>query len=592
MLGVSNLLKRPYKPSILLYAVLSATPFNQCAFANDNSVNQSESRLSKERLLDLPNVSISQPKSLQEAIDAQKKQTKAQKLLKIDIKKSIEQFDHPDTHEASQKLLGVHGHELTIDQVRQQALENNLSIKVAQVDPTIANTLVRQEEAKFDKVIFAYAKYNNVDLPKYSNDNVSLKSTDAGLNNQAVKLDTLAQDTNKLDFEAGIKIPLRTGGTVTLSSPLSRKKTDGNFDSLEYRSALKFSFSQPLLRNAGRDANEASIRIASIGQQDAKLKTRLQTIRVLAMIDKAYWALYQAWGVLEVRRLQHEYATQNLMMVKRRVQEGLTARVEINRSEIGVADRMEGLIIAQTNVKLAQRQLQFLLNDISDEDNPDYYMVPSTDPTLVKYDFDRKKLFNDALDSRIELLQQELKLTADLQKIGYLENQTLPLFSLDYQYGALSNTQSRFNNSYDHVLNGQFSDWSVGLKFEMPLTNEARKSRLDRAVQTRMQRLTTKRLQTLTVKREIYDALDKVDQNWQRILFARQQVLIAGINYEAELKQFNEGIRTMTEVLETLTRLGDAQIKEIKSISDYQVALVDTAYATGTLLGYGNFELQ
>jgi outer membrane protein TolC len=42
----------------------------------------------------------------------------------------------------------------------------------------------------------------------------------------------------------------------------------------------------------------------------------------------------------------------------------------------------------------------------------------------------------------------------------------------------------------------------------------------------------------------------------------------------------------MTEVLETLTRLGEAQIKEIKAIGDYQVALVDTAYATGTLLGY------
>ncbi|MDP2443798.1 TolC family protein, partial [Rhodoferax sp.] len=151
---------------------------------------------------------------------------------------------------------------------------------------------------------------------------------------------------------------------------------------------------------------------------------------------------------------------------------------------------------------------------------------------------------------------------------------------------------STFGRSYNNVLNGNFNDWSSGVKFEMPLTNVARKAHLENAVQERTQRLATKTLQTLTVKKEIFDALDYVDQNWQRILAARQQVLIAGLNYEAELKQFNEGLRTMTEVLETLTRLGEAQAKEVRAIADYQIALVDTAYATGTLLGYSKLDFD
>ena len=48
----------------------------------------------------------------------------------------------------------------------------------------------------------------------------------------------------------------------------------------------------------------------------------------------------------------------------------------------------------------------------------------------------------------------------------------------------------------------------------------------------------------------------------------------------------------MTEVLETLTRLGEAQIKEVRAISDYQIALIDIAYATGTLLGYSKVQFQ
>jgi outer membrane protein len=338
--------------------------------------------------------------------------------------------------------------------------------------------------------------------------------------------------------------------------------------------------------------NEASIRIAALDQDSAQLRTRLQSIRIVTMVDKAYWDLYEAWAALDVRRNQYEYANQNLNMVKRRVQEGLTAAIEVNRAEIGVADRMEALIIAETNLKLAQRQLQFLLNELPEQGIANTPWVPATTPNLVKFEFDRDKLLKDALESRIELLDQELKLSADQLQIDYLQNQTLPMFTLDYQYGALSSSANRAGNIGQDLLNGQYNDWSIGLKFEMPVSNEARKAKLDKAIAQRMQRLTNKTLQTLTVKREIHDALDKVEQNWQRILAARQQVMIAGYNYEAELKQFNEGLRTMTEVLETLTRLGEAQLKEIRAINDYQIALIDLTFATGTVLGYTQISMQ
>jgi len=65
---------------------------------------------------------------------------------------------------------------------------------------------------------------------------------------------------------------------------------------------------------------------------------------------------------------------------------------------------------------------------------------------------------------------------------------------------------------------------------------------------------------------------------------ARQNVLLAGLNSDADLKQFSEGLRTMTEVLETLTRLGESQLREVRAIGDYQVSIIDLAFAT--LLGH------
>lgn len=518
----------------------------------------------------------------------QKKEKQTQKI-RIDLKQAIEETDKNSLAESvfDKNLANA----FSIADIRTKALKNNLSIEVARIDPAIAGATLRQEQAKFDNIIFAYARQTNRDTPQVSGDNVSFTSKDS-INGQEAKLTTLEQNIRSVDIAAGVRVPLRTGGSVTLSSPLESKKNGGAFNTEEYRSALRFSISQPLLRNAGRDVNEASIRVAEFDKQAVQLKTKLQAIRIIALTDKSYWSLYEAWAQLDVRKQQYQLAIQNLNMVKRRVSEGLTAAIELNRAEIGVADRMEALIIAETNLKLAQRQLRFFMNDMEKEDRQPNIINTITEPNLVRYEFDREKLLNEALNGRLELLELELKLAADAVNIQYYENQTLPLFSLDYQYGALSSTANNFGNSYQNILNGQFNDWSIGLSFEMPFTNEANKARLEYAVQQRNKRLATKQLQTLTVKKEIYDALDQVENNWQRILAARQQVVIAGLNYEAELKQFNEGIRTMTEVLETLTRLGEAQIKEVRAVSDYQVSIIDTAYATGTVLGYSNLDFK
>lgn len=526
---------------------------------------------------------------LHDAIKAREAQRKPSMV--IDLKSALQPFASPET-DSLMTQAAKQGNQVSLTDIRQLALQNNLQVKVAQMDPNLAKQSLREEQAKFDQVIFAYAKYAEKDLPAMAGDRVTLKSDNPALDGELAKLNLDAQRKQFIDLEAGIKIPLRTGGTVTLSAPLENKQSFNAFASDEYRSALRFSLSQPLLRNAGRAVNEASIRVAELDRDSVQLKTRLQTIRIVTMVDKAYWELFEAWAALDVRRNQFEYASQNLSMVKRRVQEGITAKVEINRAEIGVADRMEALIVAETNLKLAQRQLQFLLNDLPDNPASRAPWVPSTPPQLVKFEFDREQLIKDALESRIELLEQELKLSADLIQIDFLQNQTLPLFTLDYQYGALSNTGKRLGEIDRDLFDGRYRDWSIGLKFEMPVSNEARKAKLDRAVEQRLQRLTTKTLQTLTVKREIHDAIDILEQHWQRIIAARQQVLIAGINYEAELKQFNEGLRTMTEVLETLTRLGEAQMKEIRAMSDYQIAMIDVAYATGTVLGASKISMQ
>ena len=49
---------------------------------------------------------------------------------------------------------------------------------------------------------------------------------------------------------------------------------------------------------------------------------------------------------------------------------------------------------------------------------------------------------------------------------------------------------------------------------------------------------------------------------------------------------------TPTDVLNAQTTFADAQSSEISSLAGYQIALVDIAYATGTLLGAAKVQWQ
>ena len=509
------------------------------------------------------------------------------------IKKNIKVLDLKNQNKALDlEINDSIIYDLTLNDIRKKALQNNLDIKIAQFDPKISQDKLNQEKAKFDQTLFVYANYRENKLPSIANDYYLIKSNSASLNNEEIKLNQLPQEQQNISLDMGIKIPLQTGGQMSISSPLMRKKSYGDFGVDEYRNALRFSFTQPLLRNFGKNINTTSIKIADNQNIINQQRLKLQSIRIISIVDKAYWELKQAWSILNVRKQQYELAEKNLEMVKMKYDEGLIAKIELNRAEIGIADQIEKLIYAETDLKIKNRQLFYFINNLNDNNNASSMLYsPISEPSLIEFNINKNELYSNALKNRIELIEQEIQITNKELETEYFKNQTLPLFALQYEYGALSNTYSNFNKAYTGSLDDNFNDWMLGFKFEVPFTNEARKSRLSQAINEKNKTLQTYELKKLTVKKEIYDAVDVLNQNWQRIKTSRQQVLIAGINYDAELKQFEEGLRTMTEVLEALNRLGDVQIREIQATIDYQVALIDLSFATGSLLGYSNAEI-
>ena len=462
---------------------------------------------------------------------------------------------------------------LTVEECRAAALAHNLRLQVVLIDPSVAAARVSEEEARFEAVFSTEVSHSSTDTPTTT-----------------VPTGTRAGGTQ---VQAGVEMPLRTGGTLRfdLADSRSTSDPDGASSSTSYTGDASMSISQPLLRNAGRRVNTHGIRLALYQHQVAQASTRLEIIRVLAAVDRVYWRLYASRRVLDVRRQDYELAQRQLETAQRLVAAGERAQVEVLRAESALASRLEGIISAENAVRDRQRELKRVINRPEVPLDSETILVPASEPDPVHYALLPTTLVAEAQRQRMELLELELELAQDDSTVEYLRNQLLPLVMLDYSYQVNGLGDSRWD-AYDLLDSRRYTGHQVGVSLLVPLGNEAAESRLRQALLSRRQRLRTQDERQALIEQEVLVACDNLEATWQRILANRQTALLAERLLEAERRQFELGLNTSNDVLAAQAKLADAQSAEIAALTEYQIALVDLAYATGTVLGAARVQWQ
>jgi len=383
-------------------------------------------------------------------------------------------------------FLGMDEVPVSLEQARAWTLQNNLDLQVTLVNPTIANSRLAQEEAAWEWAFFANARLTNTDQPT--------ASTLSG--NQV--------ENQNADF--GVRIPLRTGGTITARLPLNRTETDNAFSVLNPSATadIVVSLSQPLLRGAGNRANTHGLRIQALETQISEANTKLEVIRQLANADRAYWSVYAAQESLRVAYEQYQLADEQLSAARRRYNARVVPEIEIVRAEEGVAQRILSIITAQNDYRRTQRALKRVLNVDGLGLHSETLILLATEPDPVKYAIDAQHMVDAALDQRMELLELELRLAQDYSTIDFQKNQALPLATFDYTYRS-NGLGSTNNGAFAQARRFDFEDHSVGINFEIPLGNEVAESRVHQAILSRLQRLATRAAREQSITQEVLE---------------------------------------------------------------------------------------
>lgn len=458
---------------------------------------------------------------------------------------------------------------LTLEEARAIALANNLDLAVSRFDPTVSQQRLLVERARFESVFTTDFRYASLD--------------------QATASELASAQVEQYSVTPGVRVPLQLGGSVSLALPLDRTENTNRFSTLNpaYATNPAVIWEQPLLRGFGVDANAQAIRVAFYAAQRSEARTKLEVIRVLANVDRLYWRLFAAQKQLEVQQGEFRLAAALLERNRRRLAAQLDPELEVLRAESALADRLEGVQIAENTVLQRQRDLKRILNAPDMDIDSPIRLELETQPSTLFARLDRQRLAQQAVENRMELLELELQLLSDTATVQAARNGILPLVALTYQY-RVNGLGESFPEAFAQVDDNRFTDHIAGLRMEVPIGNEAARSRLRQALALRMQTLATKSQRVMQIRQEMFDALDQLEVSRKNIIAAQRRVILARRVLEAESRLLDAGQRTSTDVLDAQSRLASAFSAEILATTNHQIAQVDIAFASGTLLGAGN----
>lgn len=477
---------------------------------------------------------------------------------------SVEQATQEATEQVTDPNKTIPVIQLTLEQVRVATLANNLDLKVDLIEPAIAQRSLDIERAKFEAAFFGSASY-------------STSETEEGVS------------STSNDYEAGIDAPLYTGGSISVGMPFGESDSDTSDGVAD--AAVSVSYIQSLLRGAGTRINTHSIRIAGYRKHITDAWTKQSIISLLAQADRAYWWLYMAQRQLDVARGQYEMAQKQLHHAERKVASGSAARIEIVRAEAGLSSTIEALIDTETMVQNRQLNLQRIMNRPDMPLDASIKIDPNSEPNPLGLDIDQEKLIDIALSNRMDTIRLELQLAMDGLDVELARNAMLPDLRFRYSYAAQTEA-----GEVGYAL-GDFGDktsdtHSFSLSASIPLGNRVAKARLEQARLQKLQDEANYASQRQFIRQQVYESVREINNRWLRILAAEKNVETAYRDYQVEQSQFQLGYRTSTDVLLASTRFAEARLRRINALAGYEIAMIDLAQATGTLLGYGRIIIE
>jgi outer membrane protein len=479
---------------------------------------------------------------------------------------------------------------MSLQEIIHRAVANNHDVKVAAYQPAIEGARVIEAAANFDPTFFTNLQY----AQKHDLTGGEIFNSFTG----GAPFTSFNSDSNQGTLQTGIQENLGSGAQVQLQYQSTYNyffPPTTQFNPF-YESDLTLSVTQPLLKNFGYDVNHAQIVIDRVNQRVSQLEFRKAVEQNVADIEKAYWQLVQAVNDIKIQESLVENTEQTYKQLYNRMAEKIdVSPLQVAQAQTQLELRRTELIQFKAQARDLSDQLKGLMSDPEYPVTSNVVILPLDEPVEDAIQFDFEDEISTAMENRLELGEQQLKVDSAVVTIGVAKNNLLP----EFDFIGSTGPQGVAGNLGDAVkANFEFAhvDFTLGFKLQIPLGNRAARAIYRRSILQHMQAIEQYRSYIEQIAVDVKTSARAVVTAWEVIRSSRRSRFAA----EDALTRINarekSGEPLTPEFVQLKLQIQDSvaqsQQSEAEAVANYNIALSQLEKSKGTILRYDNVVLQ
>ena len=488
---------------------------------------------------------------------------------------------------------------LSLQQAVEMGLARNFDVRVARVESQIRQRQMVIQQAVFDPLLTASANYSKNRRPTAS-------FLDIGEGALLPYAQVNPFETTGLSSGLRGRTLLGTNYSLIVNEsgfdrPLAEGRVFG-FNPVE-EASVRLSATQPLLKGAWYPYNNAGIEIAENNRELAAHDLEAAINNLVFSIESAYWQLVFSTRNIEAKQNSLKVAAENLEKARKEEAAGTQARIYVVTIEGQHARRKVELNDARLLLENARDNLLELLqykgeslkkNWEEGEEKGSFEGIrvqPVTEPAGQELVPDRGASLSAAFGQRPDYRKFAVQLENQKKLVELARNERLP--RLDFQATwAQYGLDDSFDDAFSSLSTGDFYGWTVGLQFEVPLSNRGLESRYelerDRYQQLQWQRLKAENAIIVEVDQSIRQLKSLV----RKLEYLEDLVRLKETELEAERRRLAAGVSIPFTVNTIENELIDIQTQALQARTNLETVRADYFSVTGGLLKRYNIRLD
>ncbi|MBU4342964.1 MAG: TolC family protein [Candidatus Omnitrophica bacterium] len=455
---------------------------------------------------------------------------------------------------------------ISVNEVRLIAIQNNLDIKLAQLDARIKGTELSYKEAVFDTILNGEIGYADDQRKSAS----SLSGTKSITNN----------------YDIGIDKKLRSGTDVDIDFTNKREWTDSSFVSTNpyHESQIEITLTQPIAKNFFGLIDRGNIKIVKQEIKNANLDSYIKIEDAIILAEKAYWGMVLAQEEFKTKKEMLKKAMTLFNQHRRKLKMGLVETGDVLAVEANMHIRESEILIASNKLKSAQELLRIRLNLKNN-----IKLLPLDPLTITDLCTDFVSSLKTAFDYRRDYLSGKNDVEKQNIELRMKSNARFPEIDLKATFAA-NGIDSRYSRAIEDIYEDSNPKYYIGIELKYPIENNEANSLYEKAILKK-----TKAIVNLQkTEREIISDIDENFRNMSvnKINIAkmvRVENLQRGKLFQEE-KRFGYGRSNSDTLIRYQEDLLNAKLMTQRAHLDYMASILDLMDAEDSYLKHIGLE--